>query len=68
MKTGMQSAGIYEMRHAQLFDITQALKVWMGYKVKYQFGRDTDKTVYRVVYYFLFIQCCLYKCKNVKQR
>jgi hypothetical protein len=29
MKTGMQCAGINQVGHAQLLDITQALKVWM---------------------------------------
>jgi len=57
MKTGVQCSGIYQVGHAQLFNITQPLKVWMGYKVKDQFGWDTDKTVNRVVNYFLFIQC-----------
>jgi len=29
----------------------------MFYQVEYQVGRDTDKSVNRVVYNFLFIQC-----------
>ena len=32
-------------------------------KVEYQLGRDADKTVNRIVNYFLFIQCA---GKNVK--
>ena len=67
VKAGMQRAGVYQVRHAQLFDIAQTLKVRMLNKVKYQFCWDADKTVYRIVYDFLFIQwakCCAKMLNN----
>ena len=56
MKTGMQRAGINQMRHPHLLNIAQPLKIGMFNKVEYQFRWDADKTVNRVVDYFLFIQ------------
>jgi len=63
VKTGMQRAGVNQVRHAQLFDIAQTLKVRMLNKVKYQLGRDTDEPVNRVVNDLLFIQCWFYATK-----
>jgi len=68
VKTSMQSAGINQVRHAQLFDVSQPLKIGVCYQVEDQFGWDGDKAVYRIVYNFLFIQCGYIQCKNVKQR
>ena len=56
MKACMQSAGIHQMGHSQLLDVTQSLEVRMLNKIEYQFCGDADKTVYRIVYDFLFIQ------------
>ena len=63
MKTGMQRAGIYQVRHAQLLNVPQPLKIGMFNKIEYQLRRDTDKAVNRIVNYFLFVQ---YGYKNVK--
>ena len=60
MKAGMQRTGIYQVGHAQLLDITQALKEGVLNQIKHQLGWDTDETVNRVVYNFLFIQCVVY--------
>lgn len=60
VESGMQRAGIHQVRHTQLLDITQALKVRMLNQIEHQFGRYTYKSVNRVVYYFLFIQCVVY--------
>jgi len=63
VKTGMQCAGIYQMRHSQLLNITQTLKIGMFYQVENQVRRDADKPIYRVIYYFLFVQS---SCKDAK--
>ena len=44
------------MRHPQLFNIAQALKIGVCYQIKNQLGWYGNKPVNRVVYYFLFIQ------------
>ena len=56
METGMQSAGVNQMGHPQLFNVAQALKVWVIYQVIHQFGWYADEPVNRVVYDFLFVQ------------
>ena len=63
METGMKGAGVNKVGHAQLFDITQALKIRVLYQVKYQPRRDADKPVNRVVNDLLFIQCLYYATK-----
>ena len=60
MKTGVQRAGIYQVGHAQLLDIPQTLKVRVFNQIEHQLGWYTDKSVNRVVYNFLFIQCVVY--------
>ena len=66
MKTGMQSAGINQVRHAQLFDVTQPLEIRMLDKIENQVWRDTYKAVNRVVNYFLLIQ--IVSLMNAPQR
>ena len=56
MKAGMQRAGVYQVRHAQLFDIAQPLKIRVLYQIEYQLRGDTDESVYRIVYDLLFVQ------------
>ena len=68
VKTGMQCSGINEVRHAQLLNIAQALKIGMFYQVENQVGRYADEPVNRVVNYLLFIQSSFSVCKNAIQR
>ena len=63
MKTGMQRAGINQVRHAQLFNVSQPLKIWVLYQVENQVGGDADEAVNRVVYYFLFVQSVVLQAK-----
>jgi len=57
VKTGMQRTGINQMGHAQLLYVPQPLKIGMFNKVEHQLGWYAYKSVNRIVYYFLFIQC-----------
>src|SRR5690606_22021376 len=61
MEACMQCAGVNQMGHTQLFYIAEPLEIGMLYKVEYQFGRNTDKSVNRVVYYFFLIQTKFFK-------
>ena len=63
VKTRMQSTRVNQVCHPQLFNIAQPLKVRMFYQIKYQFGWNGNKPVYRVVYNLLFIQCNKYDTK-----
>ena len=63
VKTGMQRAGVNQVCHAQLFDVSQPLKIWVLYQVENQVGGDADEAVNRVVYYFLFIQNVVLQAK-----
>ena len=54
----MQRAGIYQVRHAQLFNIAQTLEIGMLDQVEHQLRGNADKPVNRVVYDLLFIQWC----------
>lgn len=56
MKAGMQCAGINQVRHAQLFNVTKPLKTGVFNQIVHQFRRDGDKSVNRVVNDLLFIQ------------
>ena len=70
MKPCVQSAGIDQMRHSQLLDIAQPLEIRVLNKVEYQLGGDTDKTINRVVNYFLFVQLkiCSAKMSNYSNK
>ena len=56
VKACVQGTWINQVRHAQLFDVAQPLKIRMLHQVEYQFGWDADKTVNRIVDNFLFVQ------------
>ena len=48
------------MRHPQLLNVAQALKVWVVYQVINQFGWYADEPVNRVVDDFPFIQSSIF--------
>ncbi len=56
VEPGMQSSRIDQVCHAQLLDIPKSLEIWMGDQIKYNGRRNTDKAIYRIIYYFLFVQ------------
>lgn len=63
LKAGVKGSGIYQMRHADLLDVTKALKVGVLYQVEYKTGWDGYKSINGIVYNLLLIQSLLYAAK-----
>jgi hypothetical protein len=56
LKPGVVCTGINQVRHAQLLDMPQSLKVGVRYNIEDQLAFDADETVNRIVNDLLFIQ------------
>jgi hypothetical protein len=56
MKTGVQSAGVNQVRHAQLLDVPEPLKIRVSNQIKYERRGDIYKAVDGIIDDFLFVQ------------
>src|SRR6185312_10524719 len=59
VEAGMQSSGVYKVSKSKLFYSAQPLKPGMVYDIEYKVVWDSNKSVDRVVKYFLLIQTFL---------
>ena len=64
MKTGMQSAGIDQMSHPQLFDMAQPLDVRMLDQIKDKIRRNGNETIDRIINNFFLVQYRRLRHKN----